>query len=79
MASSSGSLRFADKFSLEEFPEGHENENTRTTTEHNIALLKKFLMPKDELRVFTRNCHTSANERTTNSDYTPSSVYSVTV
>ena len=55
MASSSGSLRFADKVSLEEFPKGRENENTRKTTEHNIALLKKFLMPKDESRVFTRN------------------------
>ena len=55
MASSSGTLRFADKVSLEEFPEGQENENARKTTEHNIALLKKFLMLKGESRVFRRN------------------------
>ena len=55
MASSSGSLRFADKVSLEEFPKGRENENIRKTTDHNIALLKEFLMLKGESRVFTRN------------------------
>ena len=55
MVSSSGTLRFADKVSLEEFPEGRENENTRKTTEHNIALLKEFLMLKGESRVFRRN------------------------
>ena len=30
-------LRFADKVSIEEFPEGKENENARKKTEQNIA------------------------------------------
>lgn len=68
MASSSGTLRFADKVSLEEFPKGRENENIRKTTDQNIGLLKEFLMLVESFyKKFPRRIyHTSANERTTN-------------
>ena len=49
IASSSGTSRFADIVSVEEFIEGQENENTRKKTEQNIVLLKEFLTPSQEL------------------------------
>jgi len=42
--------RFADVNSVEQFIEDQENENTRKKTQQNVALLKEFLMPRNESR-----------------------------
>ena len=60
MASSSGISRFADLVSVDEFPEGHGNENNRKKTKENIALLKDFLTLKNESRTQKKFCHTNS-------------------
>ena len=43
--------RFADINSVEQFIEDQENENSRKKTQQNVALLKEFLMLRDESRL----------------------------
>ena len=52
--------RFADIVSVAQFIKDQENENTKTKTQQNVALLKEFLTLKNESRLM-EGMHTSAN------------------
>ena len=45
-------LRFANTNSVEEFIEDQENENTRKKTQQSVALLKEFLVLRNESRLY---------------------------
>ena len=60
MALSLGISRFADLVSVNEFPKGHGNENSRKKTKENIALLRILFDAKNESRARTKFCHTNS-------------------